>query len=877
MKKRILCLIISFIITGLCMTSLTALGEDETYETYTLSESSQNTRELMNAIEIDISHCDDTIATVSRSEFIYVLMQLMGYNDMGGSSLPFDDVAGNDYYSGALSYALGLNVVSNASSFYPNRDISVNEACKMAVTVLGGGYLANAKGGYPYGYYQVASQMELLDGITSSGNELLGREEFYTFIKSFLNAKVYEPEKIENDGFLISDDRSVLEIYHDAYTVSGIVTANEYSALYDPAAELSGGFAEINHTRYKTIADAKLGAGVTAYVKNGTNFDTIIWFDYSENVSFVLDTSSFVAVNSSSVEYETDGKEKKIQFDSNPSFIYNGKADPKFLASDLMKVDGVVTFTDNNQNGKYDVVEIMESTQIYVQSVNSDEKYITGFNAGYVDLGDNSDKKYFVKVDGVPASLSQIPVGTIASCNISRDGMLINISVSTKSVSGTVESHNTGRKMIYVDGIGYSYGKYFEEYYMNSALLGSKGTFLLSDRGIIEAFVKESKSNFKYGYFINLKQNNGLDDGIVIKMCTSDDTIAIMDVSDKVVLNGTKATSEKDVISLLTSEGEAAPQIIRYSLDSEGAVNSIDTKGSTTGIMTGDEPENDNLTLYRFPTGTTNMQLYNTSTSIVFPFFAVADDAVAFVVGDNEAMEDEKRFRAYNAKYYYGSIDKYVRLDKTEVLNVSPDNVADAMVINANVLGVAVSDYTPSGLVYSLNPAIIDDGEFCLKLVAVTGNEFKTYYIKDESVLSQAIEGATLENPGIEPGDVLRISAAADGTVAALALDFDYSEETVYKTDSSHNALCTYYYGTVYSYSAGTITAVTDKAQDITNNPMRFIWRVSGTVPVFDAETNEIYHSPVDSIRTYLTFQENCSKVLVRTYNGAVNSIVVYK
>ena len=874
MKKRILCLIMSFIMTGLCMSSFTVLGSDEAY---TLSHTSQDTKELLSTINIDISHCNDTVSTVSRAEFIYVLMQLVNCADMGGSSLPFDDVAGNDYFSGAVSYALGLNVVSSSSSFYPYREVTVNEACKMAVTLLGGGYLANAKGGYPYGYYLTASQMELLDGITSAGNELLTREEFYTFIKSFLIAKVYEPEQIENDGFLISDNRSILEVYHDVYTVSGIITANENSALYDPAVELGEGFAEIDHTLYKTIVDAPLGAGVTAYVKNTANYDTIIFFDCSDTASVDVDTSYFIAVNSSSVEYETGDKQKKLSLDNNPSFIYNGKADPKFLVSDLKKVDGVVTFTDNNQNGKYDVVEVKESTQIYVQSVNADEKYITGFNAGYIDLGDNSDKKYSVTVDGVPASLSQIPSGTMASCSISKDGMLINISVSTKSVSGTIEGYDYGRKMIYVDGTGYVYGKYFEEYYLNSALLGIKGTFLLSDRDMIEGFVKESKGTMQFGYFIDIKQKSGIDDSIIVKMCTSDDTIATMNMSDDVVLNGIRASSNDDILSLLTTDGEAKSQIIRYSLDKNGAINCIDTKAESAGIMTGDEPENDNLTLYRFPTGTTNMQLYNTSTSIVFPFFAVADDAVAFVVGDDETMEDEKRFRAYNAKSYYSSIDKYVRLDKTEVLNVSPENAASAVVINANVLGVAVSDYTPSGLVYTLTKAMIEDGETCLKLVAVTGNEFKTYYIKDESVLSQAIEGATLENPGIEPGDVLRISAAADGTVAALALDFDYSEETVYKTDSSHNALCTYYYGTVYGYSAGTITAVTDNTQDITNNPMRFVWRVSGTVPVYDAETNNVYHAPIDSVRTYLTFQENCSKVLVRTYNGAVNSIVVYK
>jgi len=877
MTKRILCLIMSFMISGLCMTSFTALGADEAYA---LSQSSQTAKELLSAIDFDLSHCDDSAQTVSRAEFIYVLMQLVGCADANGNTVPFDDVAANDYYSTALSYAMGLNVVSAASSFYPLREVTVYEACKMAVTALGGAYLANVKGGYPLGYYQMADDMELLGSVTAAGNSVLSREDFYAFIKSCLNAYVYESEQIVDDSFVLSGGRSVLEVYHDAYTVSGIITANEFSALYEPAVNSGEGFAEVNYTLYKTLADAKLGAGVTAYVKEGTGYDTVIFFDYTDNAYVDVDTSDVVSVTSSSVEYEAGGVENTLRLDSEPAFIYNGKADSKFLASDLNKIDGVITFVDNDLNGKYDVVEIVAPTIIYVQAVNSDEKYITGVNAGFVDLGDNNDKKYYITVDGAAASLSQIPAGTIASCSTSKDGLLVNISVSTNSVSGTIEGYESGNRVMYIDGTAYVYGKYFEEHYINNATLGIKGTFLLSDRGMIEAFVQEGEGTMKFGYFINIKQKSGLDDTVSVKMCTADDTIATMNIADKVVINGSAPAGKADAYSLLTKDGAPVPQIIRYSLDKDGAINCIDTKAETSGIMKGDEPENDNLTLYRFPTGTSNMQLFHKSTSIVFPFFALADDAVAFVIGNDDTVEDEKRYRAYNAKSYHNSIDNYVRLDKTEVLNVSADNIASAMVISANVLGAAVSEYHPSGLVYTLTKAIIGDDEPCLKLVAVTGEEFKTYYIKDEAVLSEKIEGATLENPKIGPGDVLRISAAADGTVAALELDFDYVADsacTVYKQETSHNALCTYYYGTVYSYSAGTITAVTDTTQDITGNPMRFIWKVSGNVPVFDTQTNNVYHAPIDSVRTYRTFKDACSKVLVRTYNGAVNSIVVYK
>ena len=617
MRKRILCLIMSFILAGLSMTSFSVLGADET--TYALGQSSQNIKELLGAINIDLSHCDDTVATVSRAEFIYVLMQLVGCADENGASVPFDDVAASDYFSGALSYALNLNVVSAASSFYPNREVTVNEACKMSIAALGGAYLANVKGGYPYGYYRIADEMNLLDAITSSGNEFLSREEFYHFMQAFVNAYVYEPEKIGNDSFVISDARTVLEVYHDAYTVSGVITANEFSALYDPNVNLGEGVAEIDHIMYKTLATAKLGAAVTAYVKNGGKYDDIIFFDYSETVSVVVDTSAVVSVGSSSVEYEIDGVQKTLHLASKPAFIYNGKADIKFIASDLNKVDGVITFVDNDRNGKYDVVEIVESTLIYVRSINSDENYITGFNDELVYLEDKVDEKYFVTVDGVVASLSKIPAGAIASCSTSKDGLLNNISVSTGSVSGTVDGFSSGNNLIYIDGTAYEYGKYFVANYLSRTELGFSGTFLLSDRGVIEAFVKESKSTMQFGYFINIKQTDGLEEEISVKLCTADDTIAVFDIADKVVINGNTPTQKADVLSLLTKDGNAVQQIIRYSLNKDGDINCIDTKGETNGLMTGNEPENNNLTRYLFPD--TKALIYNPTTGIIFPYF----------------------------------------------------------------------------------------------------------------------------------------------------------------------------------------------------------------------------------------------------------------
>ena len=89
--------------------------------------------------------------------------------------------------------------------------------------------------------------------------------------------------------------------------------------------------------------------------------------------------------------------------------------------------------------------------------------------------------------------------------------------------------------------------------------------------------------------------------------------------------------------------------------------------------------------------------------------------------------------------------------------------------------------------------------------------------------------------------------------------------------------MCIYYHGTLYSYSSGTITAVPSGTADITPGSTRYIWKVTGNIPVFDTETGDVTHVPAESLRTYASFGTECDKVLVRTQNGAVTYIFAYK
>ena len=98
--------------------------------------------------------------TITRAEMAKVLCKALGLPKMDNGKSAFSDMTSAHWAYGYIeaAYASGLIDGNDDGTFAPDNDVKFSEAVKMIVTALGYKPMAEQRGGFPYGYTQIASQ-----------------------------------------------------------------------------------------------------------------------------------------------------------------------------------------------------------------------------------------------------------------------------------------------------------------------------------------------------------------------------------------------------------------------------------------------------------------------------------------------------------------------------------------------------------------------------------------------------------------------------------------------------------------------------------------------------------------------------------------------
>jgi hypothetical protein len=108
--------------------------------------------------------------TITRAEFAAVAVRVSGLENvaMAAKGLPtgFSDVPAWHWASGYVGTAAKMGIVNGIGNglFAPETPVKYEEAITMVVRALGYEPMAQARGGYPFGYLIVANEIDLLDG-----------------------------------------------------------------------------------------------------------------------------------------------------------------------------------------------------------------------------------------------------------------------------------------------------------------------------------------------------------------------------------------------------------------------------------------------------------------------------------------------------------------------------------------------------------------------------------------------------------------------------------------------------------------------------------------------------------------------------------------
>lgn len=816
---------------------------------------------LVSMINPDVNVGKEIDKPISRGAFVRLAVGL--YNDhISSEKTNFKDVP-KDLLP-YINFAAQTGMIDKGVSFYPDNDVSYEMAMRIAVVMTG--YMPRA---LKSGYIQTARSIGLLSGI--SGSQITIRNAV-VLLANVLETEILEQTSIGEKSKYETLGETFLEKYHGIVWCEGVVTANQFTGLSSASGACQENHIVIGGENYICNDTTLLGYNVKAYYnKETTEIKLVFRVD-----NFEITTENVISVNGSNVKYldELDN-EDEIKLDESYQIIYNGKAYTQADFKDLFFVsEGRITFIDNNDDGVFEVVSVLEFKYMYVKSVDLFYKRIFDKNSyTYLDFSDKDCqfevyRVYKYAIDKV--DLSDIGEGSVITYCQTKDKKFCKIFITDGAVSGKITEHNSSDKTVRIDDGYYKYNSYFESNYMS--YMSEKGTFYLGYDGTIVALDVASDLSFKYGWVCAMEPaDKKFGNSIRIKIFIQDGTFGMYNLAEKTTLDGERKKCE-DVyseISTVMNTGGIYQRVIRFKLDEEGNVSHIDTAETETYASERYEAKPIDNKLTKSYEGSFR---YRVTPKSYDKFFMASGSTVIFCVpADSAEQADEKN-------YSIGASIKDTGTATTAAFDVSASGNAGCLVMNAAGESTKLTD-VDSALLCSIRDVYsIETGESKRTYDIFRDGKYVSYTAKSDAV-SEILAGA-------EPGDIIRLRANDLKEITAAALDYDLSKD---KIVGNVTDLMDYFKGYVAYYTGSRTSVLTDEsATTLENVPISSYTTIDtqrgykAFVTVIKNKSGAIEDVKVETIdtNTVLSFKDvgtKADKIVVRHRYDYPELAVIYR
>lgn len=563
------------------------------------TELTDNQREaisILNDLNIiqDVTE-EEAAAPVTRGEFAKMIVGVMGGTEHLSPSPKriYIDIPADNEMAAYVEYLYNYGIMKGFGNaqFNPDDEITIYQAVKVVVSMLGYAEWADDEGGYPDGYYKIASNNKLVRGISGRGESQITLADAAVLIKNVL----------ENDNYLVTtgyeNGRPVTENNNgkdymgyvlNTYKYTGIVEACGNSSLYSSEASLKTDVCRIGGELFNTgdiDVSQYLGMKVTAYYKSIDDEHKIlhITVEKENNIVEVKDEDIDKA-GKSVFTYRENGRTKRLSIASDAIYVYNGKILDVVADSDLDVTNGFVKFISNDDDDEYDVVIIKEfETFVVEKAVSTDSLLIFKYDRGELDLDADGNIQSAYYENGEPAEFSNITTGSVLSIAMSKNisgELFAEIYIANNKVEGSAAVLDD-EGVTLSDGTVYAYTDEYkmrlEENQSNTYLptIGNEGVFYIDYFGKLAAYTVSSASK-QYGYVVKCWYDEH--EGSALRLFTRDGEFKEFEIPDKLKFNG-KSTKAETITELLAQSGENGTihQLIVYKSNASEEVTEIRT------------------------------------------------------------------------------------------------------------------------------------------------------------------------------------------------------------------------------------------------------------------------------------------------------------
>lgn len=493
-------------------------------------------------------------AEVHRGEFARILCQVYGIGTSSGENSQFVDVDSNEW-AGYIYAAVEYGLMNGAGKymFEPERAITVTEAVKVFVDMLGYKSKAELNGGYPSGYLFMASQLKILAGIEKNEHTATA-EDIAKLIHNCLDVPVLKQTSFgESISYSSYDNKTMMTEILKIDRIEGVVTDNGLSSLYGNT-QISVGRVIINNTIFNVKEGYDVtgffGHSVVAYYKlpDNTSDETILFMEIDKNETeerTVFDLDDFNGFSGNEISYYVGDKIKTIRLGNTPDIILNGKLEKSFDASFFEFDNGTVCYIPS-LNGQEEKLIIEGWVSWYLAGVDKNEgiiygspesRSINGSHSLKINVGEIGKSVIIYDEYGRYTDFKDIYVYTIL--DICANGDIIKIKIPhISAIDGTLDSRYSkdDKNFVNIGGTEYRATKHLENSDKFKKLsIGERYRIFLDSFGKI-AYVEMSSGSatMELGLMIASAVNKDFgSDNVIIKVMTNEALITTFETAEK--------------------------------------------------------------------------------------------------------------------------------------------------------------------------------------------------------------------------------------------------------------------------------------------------------------------------------------------------------
>lgn len=705
--------------------------------------------------------------SITRAEFCTMTAKLLGMNTLlspNAFEKIFNDIESDYWGAGAIYAMYGLGVINGDENknFNPEDNITLQDAVKIIVSILGYRTIADSDGGYPFGFITTANRLRIMSELEELNlSDELTRGDAAILMNNSLNAEIMHQTVYGGQNTYSTDGATVLTQYHNIYQKRGVVTDVGCSSVYS---EQSAADDEIiiSSERIKAVGSNLLdylGMKVTAYViKNPDKTYTLAYIE-ADDINKVTEVSynSYERIENNSLYYtDESGREQRVSVSADTKIIYNYKYDTRVaLIDELDFKSGFLKVISNGESGSSaDYIMVYDYDTYFVADTARLGGTFSDKHIGAVNLGLDKADLIMLKNDGEDIEYNDdytVNKDFVLCVAKSRDGQIADIQISIDTAYGNVKSVNSSNNEYTIGDNTYRISEYFKNT-GREIQPGDKPitAYLDINKNIVS--VSESGYSEEYGYLQAVSDGGSIfGSEVLLRIVTETGKAIEVEANGKSVLNGS-ASSLESFLNL-------SPQLVRYTLRSDQTVAALDTAVDIYGEIDED--------IFAKNYSGYNTKYYGDGLNIFASKYQLTGETKVFVIpNDKEEI----------TKYEVTGLARLLSdtAYDVELYDLSESYRAGAAVIRLSTDDGVLYNYSPIGVILNSGTSINQDGEKFLSLMIYSGGEVSELKFPQEGATDRTdgwVSGYEIRNTSngnnqFSTGEVIQYSVQNDECTA---------------------------------------------------------------------------------------------------------------